>query len=282
MVTDQNHRGELAVVRVGALPMYLIYSMEVSMAVTGRIVVRAFDLLGGDPSKAAKAAERFTNVKSWVRWQTTQAAVAGAGALAIPAFHLVGIGADVAFVMHKMAYCAWGIGKIMGAPPYGKPDLAIILALWSEAIEEKDLPAFIAVSMVEGALAEELVNRRGSQASERIASYAALHEQELTEGRRLIQAGAGLSATSLGKTMGRNAGITTGAVVRRYGTRIAGALAPKIVSKAIGGFVPVLGPVIGAGINTRFLSTLADSAESYYAQRLRQERAMFIHRTALS
>jgi hypothetical protein len=43
------------------------------------------------------------------------------------------------FLLHKMAYCAWGIGSILGCKVEGKDDLQYILGLWSHAITESQL-----------------------------------------------------------------------------------------------------------------------------------------------
>ena len=65
--------------------------------------------------------------------QTGQAATAGVVALTIPGLHIPAVAADLAFLIHKMAYCCWGIGEIRGCKVLGISDFQNILALWSGA-----------------------------------------------------------------------------------------------------------------------------------------------------
>ena len=56
--------------------------------------------------------------------------------MAIPGLHLIGIAADIAFLMNRMSVCSFGIGSIEGYNnDFGiileKEDFAIVLSIWS-------------------------------------------------------------------------------------------------------------------------------------------------------
>jgi hypothetical protein len=113
--------------------------MGIAASITGDVVSQAFDLLGGDPEAAVDAA-RGWSYAGWVTSQAGQAAVAGGLATAVPWAHIPALVADMAFLMHKMAYCSWGIGEISDCVVLGKADFLNILALWSGASRLEELP----------------------------------------------------------------------------------------------------------------------------------------------
>ncbi|HCI81474.1 MAG TPA: hypothetical protein DHW02_17500, partial [Ktedonobacter sp.] len=78
--------------------------------VSGDVIISAFNILGGDYNKAVEKAKTCNSVDEWVMRQATQAAAIGATAAAIPGAHLAALTVDVAILMHKMAWCSWGIG----------------------------------------------------------------------------------------------------------------------------------------------------------------------------
>ncbi len=110
------------------------------MAANDSLVVKAFDKLGGDYTGAVQSAKGFTSLNAWVASQAAQAGAAGGAALLVPSAHLLALAADMSVLMHKMAYCSWGVGQIINAPVEGKNDIAIILALWSRELRVSDLP----------------------------------------------------------------------------------------------------------------------------------------------
>lgn len=221
------------------------------------IITDAFDVMGGDPSNAVSAAKNFSSVNSWTAWQASQAAVAGAGALAVPGAHVPAMVADVAFLMHKMAYCSWGIGGIYDCSVEGKPDFAIILAHWAGEVSEDALGGAIVTGTVAGSMA-----LAGSPAvvGKLLGKGVGLGVTELT-------AKAGLKASS--KTIGK----VSGKLVEKAAAKLATKIGTKISAKGIAGFVPIIGPAVGGSVNVYFVKSISNSAEAFYSKKWQIEEA---------
>jgi hypothetical protein len=131
--------------------------------ISSGIILKAFEILGGDPVSAVQTAKGYTSKTSWMLSQAGQTAGAGAVAMAIPGVHISALVADVSYLLHKMAYCSWGIGELRKCVVLGKPDFANILALWSGAVTVNELP-YPAISKT---AFEKAVNR-GSTTLEKI------------------------------------------------------------------------------------------------------------------
>jgi hypothetical protein len=110
------------------------------MSVSETIVIDVFNLVGGNPTTAITSAQNYSSVSTWITSQAAQTATAGGVAMALPGFHLAALAADVTFLLHKMAYCCWGIGEIRECVVLGKSDFQNILALWSHAASIDELP----------------------------------------------------------------------------------------------------------------------------------------------
>lgn len=251
--------------------------------ITSSHIVTAFATLGGvDPSPAIESAKRFKTVKGWREFQMTQAGLAGAAAMAIPVAHLPAMALDVTFLIHKMAYCAWGIGAIHGATVEAKEDMALILALWSGAVKEETLPEYIAFGTQAGAFGLGVAGA-SYIAVKGAGGGAALAGKMTSKGVSAFSKGLMKAMIAKGATKGGAAGMALklggGAsyiagkgflapmadhLVQKAAAKIAAKIGAKISSKAVLGFVPLVGPVAGAAINGYFVSSLAKSADKYY------------------
>jgi hypothetical protein len=107
---------------------------------SAQFIVNAFTLLSDDSKEAASKAKRgYSSVEDWRNSQAWQAAIAGGGSSLIPVAHLATGVAETLYLLHKMAWCAWGIGGLHNCVVEGKEDLLYILGLWSHAISESQI-----------------------------------------------------------------------------------------------------------------------------------------------
>jgi hypothetical protein len=227
-------------------------------SISAEVFVSAFNRLGWDTSMAQRGVAEYSSVRSWRNSQTGQVAAAGAAAMAVPGAHALALVGDVAFLLHKMSICAWGIGFKMGATVDGQDDLAVILALWADALEPDALS----------------VTSAGAAAS---AGFLAFNVAYPTYGTAVMAkalamgAGSGVSVIG-GKIIGKKSGKAVAKLSKPFINKIAQKAAVKfsalLGSKAVTGFVPILGALAGAGINAYFISKFADAAESYYRHKL--------------
>lgn len=223
------------------------------------VVVDAFDKLGADPSMAQRGVSEYGTLAGWRASQTAQVAAAGAAAMAVPGAHLLALTADVGFLLHKMSICAWGIGFKLGATVDGKDDLAVILGLWSGAMEPDALSVGSATA---GASAGWIVFN---------AAYPTYGTAVMA---KALAAGAGAGVSAVGaKIAGKKSGKLAAKLSKPFLQKIAQKVAVKfsalLGSKAATGAVPVLGALAGAGINSYFIKKFADAAETYYCSKIR-------------
>lgn len=233
------------------------------MKVTESVIVNAFDVMGGDSSAAASAAKNFSSVGSWVTWQATQTAMVGAAAMAVPGAHVPALVVDVAFLMHKLAYCSWGVGSVLGCTPYGKADFEIILGHWCGAIEDDVLPAAIATSIAGGSLAAVIALQGTSVVIGQLAGKSV----ELAATMLLEKVGAKGSAKAVGKVLGKVTGKVAGKLSDKIAAKLVTKFGGKLSGKALSGFIPFVGPIVGGSINIIFVRSIAHSAEKYYRER---------------
>jgi hypothetical protein len=225
--------------------------------ITAGIFVNAFNSLGWDTEMARRGAAGYETLAGWRASQTTQVALAGGAAMAVPGAHLVALTADVAFLLHKMSICAWGIGYKLGATVDAEDDLAVILGLWVGALE----PNALSVTSV------------GAGAS---AGWIAFNATYPTYGAavmaKALTMGGGSAVSSVGaKLAGKKGGKVVAKMSKPFIAKISQKAAVKfsaiLGSKAVTGTIPLLGAVAGAGINAYFIQKFADSAETYYREK---------------
>jgi hypothetical protein len=228
----------------------------------------AFDRVSGDPSAAVNAASGYS-YEGWVASQANQAGAAGAVAALVPGAHLPALVADLAFLLHKMAYCSWGVGEICDCVVLGKPDFENILALWSEASTPEELPfravskAALRAAVVAGALtvgglsvAAVLSTKMGQKALVKLgakAGYAA--------GQHLLVKALGKGATKATLSVSGHMGAKLGA---KLGAKVGAKISAKMAAKGLLGFMPVVGSLASAGINYYFVTSIAQAAWDYY------------------
>lgn len=174
------------------------------------------------------------SLSDWRVKQQAMVTASGAAAIAIPGMHLVGMAADVAFLMNRMAVCCYGIGAIVA---HGKglgqileeEDFAIILGRWSGDENLSDS----AITLIHANLMAELGSKAASQA--------------------------------LARGVGLRAGILVGKkLTSKIGAKIGAKFAGKMGSKALAGFIPVLGAAAGGGINLWFITSIAKEAQKWF------------------
>lgn len=230
------------------------------MAITENVVVKAFDMFGGDPANAVAAARSYSSVGGWVASQAAQAAAVGAGAMAIPGAHVATMAGDLCILLHKMAYCSWGIGAIRGKEVHGLCDLEIILAHWSGAVGDDAIAAGVSVGIVGGVIyvagVEKLMTTLVGMAASGVATAGAA---------KLGIKGAGKAA------IGNMASYGAKKLSVKLAPKIAAKLGTKVGAKGLAGFVPFLGPAVGASVNAYFVKRVADSADFYYSNKWRLE-----------
>jgi len=225
--------------------------------VSGDVIISAFNVLGGDYNKAVEKAKTCSSVDEWVMRQVTQAAAIGATAAAIPGAHLAALTVDVAILMHKMAWCSWGIGGNMGCQVEGKLDLALILGLWSGSITKEDVESMLVGGMVLGGALATAVTITTSPA---LAAKIAAKTAEFGTSMLAQKFGLKLVAGSLGQA----SGMLAQQLVQHFAAQIAAKLLKITASRAFLGFVPLIGPIAGGTINVLFVRAIADSAKTYY------------------
>lgn len=237
------------------------------MDATASVFVNAFDHMGGDPSVAASDAKNYSSVGSWVARQATETAMVGAGAMAVPVLHVPALGADVVFLLHKLAYCSWGVGSILGCTPYGKGDFEIILGHWCGVVEDEVLPVAIATSVVGGTLAAAI-------AYPVVAGAIASKSAEVATLMLLQKVGVKGSSKAVVKVAGKVTGKVAGKLSEKIATKVATKIGGKLSGKAVAGFIPFVGPVLGASINAYLVTSIAHSAEKYYRERKQFDRLL--------
>lgn len=180
------------------------------------------------------------------RWILKQMAIAvgtGGAAMSIPFAHVATLAADVALLLNRMAVVSAGIGAIRARDArldgfVEVEDLALVLAVWAG-----DDPFAIlsdAGTSVSAKSAAKLgVKLGGKKGSKLIAKSIAASTQVM-----------------IGNKLGPK-------VAAKAGTK----LAAKFAGKGAAGFVPFIGPAIGASLNAYFVNSFAGAAKTWYSRK---------------
>ncbi|MCU0703782.1 MAG: hypothetical protein MUF18_07375 [Fimbriiglobus sp.] len=195
-------------------------------------VLKAFEALRPDLDGIFTAAAGQT-LGGWKGKQQALVTASGAGAAAVPGLHLAGMAADVLFLMNRMSVCSYGIGAILGTEArlgnvLEPEDFAAVLAVWANADGAKEL------------LAGRSAMSGGKVLGQSV--YRILAKTVCDKAGWLIE--------------GKLSGPLTRAVAARF--------AGKLGGKAATGFLPVVGPFVGGGVNLWFLSGVATAAETWF------------------
>jgi hypothetical protein len=255
------------------------------MAFDSDAIVERFEALGGDPREATEAARQFSSTQSWIAWQSSQVAASGAASTAIPGYHLLTISADIAFVLHKIAYCSWGVGALHGCDVEGKDDLGAILALWAGVVSEEHLAAVVAAAAAGQASAVSgTVATVGAGAAGHAAASIAIANPKLAAkglglfGPMVVKKAFGVSvppgATWGGTLLAKKAAPAGKVMVKKAAPKLSAKLATKAGSKGVAGFVPFLGPAISAGVNAYIVGHSGHVADRYYGHKKQFQEAI--------
>lgn len=230
---------------------------------SGDLVLKAFDSMGGDPREALAAAVSFNSTSGWIRGQAAQAAVVGAGTMIIPGVHLLAFGLDLTMVMHKIAYTTWGVGRLLNCPVEGKLDLALVLATWTNTIDDAALAAAAAAGA--GGMYLDGFPVVGPAAFLATLISGVSGEPAETVLARLGAVG-GLVAG--GKTADFLVGKAAEHSLPFYGkkvmTKISAKVAAKMATATAGKLIPIVGAVVAATVNAIIIRSVGAAAERYY------------------
>ena len=217
-------------------------------------IVDTFNCLGGDPSTATKSAQHHASIWTWKMSQAGQAGLAGAAAMAVPGPHAIMILPDILFLIHKMAYCCWGIGALHGCTIETKADFSVILAIYTGVVTEDVLEWSVVGGSVTG-----------------VGLYAAhigvpAFAGKLTGSAVSVAAGnAGGVLSSFGPLISVVAEKFAAKLTAKIMTKVAWKATAKSASDLVSGCVPCIGPIAAGAINAYFVYSIADAAEKYYA-----------------
>ena len=199
----------------------------------GQVVVNTFenltpDLQGIYDTHKAKTMNEFTGP------QSLSVLASGAAAGALPGLHLLGATADLAFLMNRMSVCCYGIGAIKGYQALGidileREDFALILALWAG---DEDVTRIVSTKI-------------GADL--------------------LVVGGAKVGLKAVSKGIGHQLGVISGKkLAGKVGAKVGAKIGAKAGAKFAAGWIPVLGGVVGAGVNAYFLSDVMAAAQRFY------------------
>jgi len=229
-------------------------------AKAGELVLAAFDGLGGDPSDACEAAGSFRGTGTWIASQATQSALVGAGSMIVPGMHLLAFGIDLGVLLHKVAYTSWGIGALLGCPVDGKLDLALVLATWTDAVDDATLAeasAAAGAGLTVGAV--KIVGVPAFTAK----LVGVVSGEATTAVLAKLSAKGGLAAA--GKTADALAGkAALPYYAKKIMTRVSARVATKIATASAGKLIPLVGAAVAAIVNTILVRSIAKAAVRYY------------------
>lgn len=222
--------------------------------VSAGAVIDAINALANPQSALISATSDYKSIGSWKFWQIIQTVASGAFANSIPVAHIPASAGDVLFLMHKMAHVAWGIGALHEcALDNAREDMAIILGLWAQAIEENQLQEIFDKWTDTGVLALSSARR---SAPNSILQSPLMETQE-----KIVLEKGGAKAM----------GIVGGLLLRKIATTAATRFSALAGGKYISGFFVLAGPLVGGGINFWLMRDVSYAAEVYY----RNKKAYF-------
>lgn len=259
-------------------------------------IIRAFEGLGGDPERVSAQTAEYS-LSDWITLQSSLATAAGAGSNLMPGAHLVALTADMAFLLNRMAVTVWGIGAIKSCVVTGKLDFANVLDLWTgadidsldyrpasrrlhhaverlmaheglwsrldhmamEAIDPLILTNEIArVVAHDGLMRKAFIDFASEPADPSPTEALVIERDRDSEALRALTADASRYVTMNVSTD------VAGKMVPRLAANVAGKIGAKLATKGMAGFVPLVGAIVGGGLNLWFVQSIAESAKRYY------------------
>jgi hypothetical protein len=202
--------------------------------------VNAISNLRPDLEAIYKDAQSYT-LGGWRRRQQALVTASGAAAAGIPVAHLVGVTADLIFLINRMSVCSYGIGAIQGR------DTGL-----GNVLEEEDF---------------QIVLNIWAGGNDMTTATAALSAKAAADIAVKVHSKAGLKLVA--KTLLKTSGLFLGGAVAgplgaKAGAKIGAKFAAKMSGKMLSGFVPFFGAAAGAGVNLWFITSIADAAEHFY------------------
>jgi hypothetical protein len=208
------------------------------MSAYDNVISKAIKELSSTGSVAGrKALMREVDGYSFSEWKTKMIAkTAGVGFITGVPGGPIGVGLevlDIGYLLSMTGRACYGVGYIEGREVNYDTDISIILGIWSGAMS--------ATSQVSsGKVAVKLAGKSAAKAAAPVIAKVA--------GK--------LVAKSVFKTGGKMAGKIAGITAAK--------LAAKLAAKTSTKWIPILGGVIGAGINSWVMDGLLDAARSFY------------------
>lgn len=259
--------------------------------------------MGDAYEKALIEAAEYEDLSSWINNEKRLVAASGGASSAVPIIGLPAAFADFGLLLHRSARLSWGIGVIQGSIPIEldeQSDIESILAIWSsKSGYERGMVPYrpIGKDVVEhisgvdidldhlARVADSETDCPQTALSLRIAgSVAGLMADGMPADLAVlsINKGATTAATQAARkairkattnAARRGAGKGSGKVVaaragRRVATRTAAKVATRAGARAVGSLIPVLSAGVGATVNWQTISSVADAAQAFYADRI--------------
>jgi len=181
----------------------------------------------------------------WKLKQRALVTASGAAAMAIPGLHMVGIVADVAFVLNRMSVATYGTGAILGERAglgniVEQEDFAAVLGYWSD---DEDI--------------QQAMQGKGSATLGKVGAKVGTK----LAGKAFAKGVTKAMLTSSGYLIGQRIG---GKAMAKAGAKFAG----KFAGKAAAGFVPFFGPMVSGGVNLWLISGIIDGSERFYRDKI--------------
>jgi hypothetical protein len=209
---------------------------------------------------AAAEARQYKTIQQWHGSLLARVSVAAAGTSAIPGLHGGGIVLELPYLFRLMARGAIGTGELVGARIEAEDDLLAIFALWSGAISKSALAAAPGGVVIVDSIA-----------------YPAFGAKVLALGFKI---GVKAAAANVGGVAGL--AIKTSAVpashmlqpiIAKILAKVSAKISAKFGTKALAGFVPLLGAVVSIGISLYILDEFLTSAKHYYDYKVKDTRS---------
>jgi hypothetical protein len=186
------------------------------------------------------------SIVGWKAKQRTLVTASGGGAVAIPGFHVAAVIAETAFVINRTSVTSYGIGAIKGHSEVQENILeqegfALIMGYWSD----------------DESIKEAMKGKGAASVSSKVLVKA---------GTKLVGKG---FAKGIAKAMLMSSGYLIGQKLGgKTMAKAAAKFSGKFAGKIGGGFLPVLGPIVGGGVNYWLISSISAAAEEYYNDKI--------------
>jgi hypothetical protein len=210
---------------------------------------------------AAAEARKYKTVQQWHGNLLARISVAAGGTSVIPGLHGGGIVFELPYLFHLMACGAIGTGELAGAKIEAEEDLLAIFALWSGAINKSALAAAPGGVVIVNSIA-----------------YPAFGSKVLALGFKI---GVKAAAANIGGVTGlaiKTSAIPASHMLQPVIAKILGKISAKITAKfgtkALAGFVPLLGTAVSIGISLYILDEFLTSASLYYKHKVKDANSL--------